>query len=129
MKIASLTAGLNSGSKMTKAGDWLLLTLHLPGRPPAAIGVLLLDTDHDRLHIKLRDEPMAENNELAQILANLESDLQARAHEIGSGQLVDWLESTPSHTIRFGRRTRIEITDAEKQVNALYREHVANQES
>src|SRR4051794_17178670 len=81
------------GGVPERPAEFLTFDVALPGRKPEAAGVLLLDRDSDQLHIKLRRDwdEIAEEEDI-EVLAQLEHDLDLKAHEMGGGALLAWLE-------------------------------------
>jgi hypothetical protein len=53
-------------------------------------------------------------------------DLEQRAGDIGGARLLDWLEDTASHALQIGARERVEVPDAQKVVDELYRRHIGS---
>ncbi len=95
------------------------------GRALVNIGVLLLDPNSDRLHMKLRANwtdvaPPAD----AEVLAALEDDLRARAEHEGAFALLAELEDSLSNSVRITDRQAVEVGDFEKALAELYREHI-----
>lgn len=111
-----------------KAGQFALLVCDLPGGRLQAIGVLLLDPKSDTLFVRLRrDWEQIASEEDAEVLAELESDLQLKAREQGGTAVLEQLETTASQSIRITDREEVSVRDFEKKLGELYREHVPAQ--
>src|SRR6185312_4871681 len=116
---------INFGDYRERAAEWMLVTVELPGRRAEASGVLLLGSERSELHLKLRrdwDEIASEED--AEVVQELEHDLQMKAREMGGEGLLAWLEENASSGIRVGDRTRIAVRDFSSALSRLYREHV-----
>jgi SOS-response transcriptional repressor LexA len=111
-----------------RQGEFSLLEAELPGRGVETIGVLLLDTGTDSLHVRLRrDWEALASEEDAEVLAELEDDLVAKAREGGGGAVLEYLESTLSQAIRVTDREAVSVRNFDKTLGELYRAHVPAQ--
>ncbi len=111
-----------------KSGEYSLVSADLPGHGVETLGVLLLDSSRDALYVRLRrdlDEIATEED--AEVLAELEDDLNAKAREMGAAELLRYLEENVSTTLRVSDREAITVRDFDKTLNELYREHVPSQ--
>jgi hypothetical protein len=108
------------------AGSWVRLESHLPGCAPQPIGILLLDTSRDTLHVRLRPEWWCSLGGQAEveIWQELGEDLQRWAVELGATEMLSWLESTASHALRIGERQAIDFQDSGRTLDLLYTQHV-----
>ncbi|HZS54259.1 MAG TPA: S24 family peptidase [Bryobacteraceae bacterium] len=108
-----------------KVGDYSLLTADVPGNGPHTIGVLLLDPSTDSLYVRLRrDWDKIASDEDAEVLAELESDLDLKAREMGGAELLRFLEEHASTGVRVSDREAVTVRNFDKTLNDLYREHV-----
>jgi phage repressor protein C with HTH and peptisase S24 domain len=111
-----------------KPGEYSLLLSELPGRGVETIGVLLLDTGTDTLHLRLRrDWEAFASPEDVEVLASLEDDLAERAREGGGKALLEHLENEASLAIRVTGRETLSVRDFGKTLGELYRAHVPAQ--
>lgn len=116
---------INFGDYRERRAEWTLVTVELPGRRAEASGVLLLNSESGELYLKLRrdwDEIASEED--AEVVQELEHDLQIKAREMGGEGLLAWLEENASNGIRVGDRTPIAVRDFSSALSRLYREHV-----
>src|SRR4051812_30521657 len=83
-------------------GEWALLEAHWPGHASEPIGILLRERSQDRLYVKVRPEWWSRrpDSEEAELWRELAENLEQQAQEIGAAQVLEWLESTASHTIQ-----------------------------
>lgn len=110
-----------------KPAQYSLLQCQMPGRDLTTIGVLLLDVAGDTLHLRLRrDWESVADEEDAEVLAELEEDLQIQARERGGAAILDHLEDIASQSVRVSGREAIGVRDFQRQLGELYREHVAS---
>ena len=84
-----------------RAARYSLLTLELPGKDPATVGVLLEDPETDSVHIRLRRDWQRIAADEAEVLSLLEDDLRSQADEVGGGQT-----SCEHSKIHFERHSR-----------------------
>ena len=108
-----------------RRGEYCVLTTHLPERRQETIGILLLDPEHDVLYVQLRrDWRSVANEDDIEVLEELENDLQLKARELGGEALLAQLESEASWTVQLSGRGSVSVTDFERMLRRLYREHV-----
>ena len=108
-----------------KQGQFALLEAELPGRAPETIGILLLDPETDTLYVRLRrDWETLATEEDAEVLAELEDDLVAKAREGGGAAVLEYLEDALSQSVRVSEREAVSVRDFDKKLGELYREHV-----
>ncbi len=127
----STSAGFGAARRVVSIGDYAdrraefaLLGVSVPGMDETA-GVLLLDIARGELYLRLRrDWEDLVSEEDAEVLRELESDLQLKAREMGGPGLLEWLESNASQAVRVTDREAISVRDFEATLTRLYREHV-----
>lgn len=113
------------GDFRERKAEWLSVLIALPGRALETSGILLLNSETDELHLKLRNDwSEVASEEDTEVLTELEDDLRLKAREMGSAALLDWLEESASQTIRTGPRTEIRVRNFSAALQRLYREHV-----
>lgn len=108
-----------------KPGRFSLLVCQLPGRAPETVGVLLLDEASNTLHLRLRrdwDEFASEED--AEVLRELEDDLESDSRQRGGRAVFDWLQSDSSTSVRVTDAEPITARNFERTLGDLYREHV-----
>jgi SOS-response transcriptional repressor LexA len=109
----------------SKSGEYSLLLSALPGRGEETIGVLLFDAASDTLHVRLRrDWERLASPEDAEVLAELEDDLNRQAQEQGGAALLARLEEEASLSIRITGREAVAVRDFNHTLAELYRTHV-----
>ncbi len=101
-----------------------ILAVEIPGQAPANVGVLLEDPRTDRLYIRMRRDWDAFAPEEAEVLAELESDLAAKAAEAGASRLMDQIEDSLSNILRVSPREPVDVDDFHRSLARLYRQHV-----
>ncbi len=111
-----------------RPGQFSLLLSELPGRGVETVGVLLLDPQTDTLHIRLRrDWEAIASDDDAEVLAEIEEDLQAQGHELGGTAVLEQLENIASLSLRISEREAVSVRDFDRKLSDLYREHVPAQ--
>jgi phage repressor protein C with HTH and peptisase S24 domain len=114
-------------SDYSTPAQYSLIVCELPGRRVETLGVLLLDPRSDMLHIRLRrDIDAIAPAEEAEVLAELEDDLESKAREWGGAAMLAWLEENVSLAIRVSEREAVTVRDFERSLENLYRQHVAS---
>jgi hypothetical protein len=109
----------------SRAGEYSVLRLAMPGSPEHNIGVLLLDPATDRLYLRLRDhwEDIAGDEDL-EYLEALAEDLAAQAAEGGAASLLRSLEDSLSHILRIGEREEVAVQSFRYTIDRLFTRHV-----
>jgi SOS-response transcriptional repressor LexA len=100
------------------------LQLAMPGEAPVNAGVLLEDAGADRLYLRLRRDWEMIAGEEAEVLAELESDLEARAAEWGAARLLEYLTGTLSNLVTITDPKPVMVENFERALGRLYRENV-----
>lgn len=112
----------------SKQAQYSLLTCHLPDHGPETIGVLLFDPGTDTLHIRLRrDWNSVASEEDAEVLEELEEDLNMQARERGGAAVLEYLENNASLSLRVSDREAVTVRNFETTLGDLYRQHVPSQ--
>jgi hypothetical protein len=110
----------------TRQAEYLVIEVELPGGEPEPAGVLLYDPSEDRAGIRMRRDWDEIAGEEAEVLELLETDMNARAAEMGGEALLAWMEDTLSNTVRVrGRRITVMAGDFDRTLARLYRQHVS----
>lgn len=108
-----------------KEAEYSLLLCETPGHSVTTIGVLLLDPGTDTLYLRLRrDWESVASEEDAEVLAELEDDLQMQSRDKGGAAVLDLLENIASQSVRVSDREAITVRDFDRKLGELYREHV-----
>ena len=110
-------------------GEYLLLELDLPGKPKRNVGVLLFDSEHQRLYVKIQDhwEDVTDPDDV-ELLTSLAKDFEAKIRELGDANFLNTLEDTLSNTLQLSERSKIQVTDWTRALAELYDEHVETAE-
>lgn len=108
-----------------RRGECVTLQLALPGEPLHNIGVMLLDHDRDRLHLRLtsRWEDIRGEKDMELLLA-LDEDLQAKAIEMGGRRFLESLEDSLSNLLLLGDRHAVAVDAFSRTVDKLYEQQV-----
>jgi SOS-response transcriptional repressor LexA len=101
-----------------------ILRLGVPGGPLVPAGVLLEDPSEDRLYVRLRSDWEQIAPEEADVLIELERDLQEKAVEMGAAGLLRLLEDHLSNTLTVSERREVAVEDFGRALSRLYREHI-----
>jgi SOS-response transcriptional repressor LexA len=118
---------ISFGDFAPKRAEYSLLLADLPGHNVETIGVLLLDSATDTLHVRLRrDWSTVASAEDAEVLAELEEDLLSQARERGGAAVLDFLLNVASQSLRVSDREAVTVRNFDKTLGELYREHVSS---
>ena len=111
----------------TAAGEYVVLEAQLPGHSPEPLGILLLDPEGDRLHLRLRRdfESIADDEVDLELLNELREDLNQKASEMGAAAFLAWLEENASNVLRISDRERVLVGSFDTAAERLYRKHVS----
>jgi phage repressor protein C with HTH and peptisase S24 domain len=101
-----------------------LLELEMPGNAPVSAGVLLEDPAHNRLYLRLRRDWDVIAPSEAEVLSELESDLAAKAQDLGAARVLDHFLDTLSNTLKISAPREVMVEDFDRAVLRLYHEHV-----
>jgi len=112
--------------KMSNAhmADWMLLFVCAPGMEPEPAGVLLLDRQSNQLSVRLKPSLDQTDESILEVWQYLAFDLVSKAKAYGGAEVLEWLESIASHTIRVSDRLLFEAADLQAALQQLYLEHI-----
>jgi phage repressor protein C with HTH and peptisase S24 domain len=111
-----------------KSGEYSLLLSDLPEHGVETLGVLLLDPSSDILYVRLRrDWDRFASEEEAEVLAELEDDLQTWARQEGGAAVLQRLETDASNSLRVTDREAVTARNFDQKLSELYRQHVPAQ--
>lgn len=111
----------------TATGEYVVMEAQFPGHRAEPIGILLLDPQSDRVHIRLRRdlESLAEDDTDLEALGELPFDLETKAGEMGASAFLSWLEENASNVIRITSRERVLVDSFDTALERLYRKHIS----
>ncbi len=111
--------------KTARKAQYSIVVFVPPGKAKVNAGVLLLDADTDRLHVRMRRDwdRIAEEDD-AEVLAGLQQEFELHGREEGGESLLRRFEDTFSNTLRITDRETIAVSDFEKAAKRLYQHHV-----
>ena len=87
-------------------------------------GVLLLDPGMNALHLRLRRDWDVIAPEEAEVLEDLQDDLETKAAELGGSQLLGYLRGTLSNILRISEPRDVIVENFERALARLYKQHV-----
>jgi putative nucleotidyltransferase with HDIG domain len=111
---------------MSKRCEWTLLVLRLPGQSPKPAGILLLDPTADRLYVRLRDDLLGIDEDVAQVFEELGPDLEQLSQDMGGENLLRLLEDQASLTFQVEDRQEIQMASVEETLADLFHLHVCS---
>jgi phage repressor protein C with HTH and peptisase S24 domain len=109
----------------TQSAQLYLLTLQLSGGVNA--GVLLHLPSTGALYLRLRRDWDQIAPEEAEVLAELQDDLERKSAELGSARLLAQLEDTLSNVLRISEPRDVMVENFERALARLYRQHIQTQ--
>lgn len=101
-----------------------IVQMEMPGQKPVNAGVLLEDPAHDRLYVRFRRDWDLIAPAEAEVLSELESDLEAKAQELGASRLLKGLQDTLSNTLSISDPREVMVENFDRAVLRFYRELV-----
>ncbi len=108
----------------TKSAQLFVLTLDAAGGERVNAGVLLLDPGINALHVRLRRDWAAIVPDEAEVLDELQDDLEVKAAELGGARLLQQLQDTLSNVLRISEPREVIVENFERALARLYRQHV-----
>ena len=118
---------MSAAALSTQLGKYSILQAELPGHGLICLGVLLQDPATDSLRLRLRRdlELLVDEDEL-EVFSALAEDVSAKAAELGSEKLFEYLEDALSGTLRITDRESVLVEDFDRALDRLYRKNVAS---
>jgi hypothetical protein len=110
--------------EQTAKGEYLLVQAALPNAKMENVGILLLDSDADRLHSRFRRDFEALAGDEAEWFENLADEVSARSQELGGQKCLDWMESTLSHVLRLSPRFSVLVDNYHQTAKRLYLKYI-----
>lgn len=113
----------SSNSEQDRPAAWACLEAHLPASSALRIGVLLLDTCSDSLHLEMRPNwwlGLVDREEY-EIWEELSEDLRNKARTIGGKAFFRWLEESCSHVIQISSVQLVRVKQIETTLADIYR--------
>jgi SOS-response transcriptional repressor LexA len=108
----------------TQLARLFILQLEMPGNAPVRAGVLLEDPANNRLYLRFRRDWDVIAPTEAGVLSELETDLEAKAQELGASRVLDQLQDTLSNTLTISAPREVMVEDFGRALPRLYRELV-----
>ncbi|MCU1236745.1 MAG: hypothetical protein JWP63_4712 [Candidatus Solibacter sp.] len=108
-----------------REGSYVLLETALPGRPPCAIGVLLIDPSNDHAWFRMRGtfDEIADPDDV-EVLEAMEEHIRQCIDEMGADAWLRSLEESASNAVRVTDRQTVAVDAFSRVLDRLYREHV-----
>ena len=106
----------------TREGQYVVLQLAWPGRPPRNAGILLIDPATGRGWRRFTED-WGEDTD-TEVLGALAGDFELKLREMGGAALLDWLEDTLSNTLLVSERETVEVDAFTRTCDRLFERHV-----
>lgn len=107
----------------TRAGQFRVVEVSLPGESPVAVGVILADSDGEyRMRFRRDWEDFA--GEESEVLEALAEDFEDKAREFGIGEWMRMCEDSFSNTLRITDAESVMMESLDRAVERLYQKHV-----
>lgn len=113
---------LRASTPNLRLAQVLPLHLALPGCDATPVGILLLDSESDRVYCKIASA--AGDEDSAEVLGYLADDLLAKASEFGGASLLEYLENTLSNSLSIGGREQIYVGEPSEALDQFFNERV-----
>jgi SOS-response transcriptional repressor LexA len=108
----------------TAAAELYTLELALPGQEGVAAGVLLVDPVANALHVRLRRDWHLIAPQEADVLDELQDDLEVKAAEMGARNLIEYFNETLSNVLRISAPRSVVVENYDRALARLYRQNV-----
>ena len=108
----------------TRSARFSLLQVELPSQGLINAGVVLEDPSTDRAYLRMRRDWAALDPGEADVLGEMESDLESKFQEMGAAECLEYLCNTLSNTLRITDPKDVIVADFDRGLARLYREHV-----
>ena len=106
-------------------GEWVLLSLCLPGKRAKPLGVFLRQTACDLGFFRIRkDLASIAPAEIAAIYGDLANDLTDLVQRLGAAEVLRWFTDSLSNIIQVCGICQISMSDPELAVDQLFSRHV-----
>ncbi|HWD00493.1 MAG TPA: S24 family peptidase [Candidatus Sulfopaludibacter sp.] len=108
-----------------RQGIFVVLEAVPAGRPPVAVGLLLVDPQQNRAWLRFREafDTLADSVD-AEILEHWEGHARQCIEELGAEQYLASLEDSLSNTLRVSERRAVPVDAFSRVLDRLFREHV-----
>jgi len=101
-------------------GEHLLVQVALPGIQTEDFGILLLDSNSDRLYTRFRRDCETWAGNEVDWVEGLGEEIFERSQELGGRKCLEWMESTLSHTVRVSDRVGVFVDNYDQTIQQLY---------
>lgn len=105
-------------------GIWSLLLVQLPGQSAKPAGILLVDTNTNRLHVKLHESLAIEDDEVCEVWQLLRDDLMKKSEELGGAETLEVLDATLSNVFQVSDLTRVQVATPNLTLEDLFEQYV-----
>jgi hypothetical protein len=106
-------------------GEWVLLSLCLPGKRAKPLGVFLRQTAGDLGFVRIRkDLASISPAVIAAIYGDLANDIGNLAQRLGAGEVLRWFTDSLSNIIQVSDICQISMSDPELAIDQLFSRHV-----
>jgi hypothetical protein len=99
-------------------GECLLVQAALSGAHIEDVGILLIDSESDQLHIRFRRDCDAFAAHEADWFEDLGDEISTNAEKLGAQKYFDWMESTLSNALQVSRALAFSLTTITERPSA-----------
>jgi hypothetical protein len=105
-------------------GEYLLVQAALPAAHIDDVGILLIDSESDQLHIRFRRDCDAFAGDEADWFEDLGDEISTKAEKLGAQKCLDWMESTLSNALQVSPRVSVLVDNYYRTAERLYLKHI-----
>jgi hypothetical protein len=105
-------------------GEHLLVQVALPGMPIENFGMLLIDSNSDRLYTRFRRDSETWAGNEVDLVEGLGEEIFERSQELGGRKCLEWMESTLSHTVQVSDRVGVFVDNYHQTIQQLYLKYI-----
>jgi SOS-response transcriptional repressor LexA len=108
----------------TQLGEYVVLEIAVPEQPVENVGILLIDPETGKGHLRLRRDLAELSEDDSEFLEALREDLEAKNGEMSGRGLLEWLEENASNFLQVSERREALVAGYDRTVNRLYSRHI-----
>jgi hypothetical protein len=108
--------------------EWVLLSAHVPQKRITPAGILLVDTETNRVYVQTVAELSDwEGEELSHLWPLVSEELCEKALELGGRECLQWIEDSFSHFLQASKRETLSTQDCQQEMERLFETYVSGQ--
>ena len=108
--------------------EWVLLSAHIPQKKITPAGILLVDSETNRVYVQtLFELPDWQGEQSSNLWPLISQDLSEKALEFGGREFLQWIEDSFSHFLQASKRETLSTQDCQQEIRRLFETYVSGQ--